>query len=265
MSEIIFCKTRYQDIGYHSYNDLWHMVEWAGYPIVYVDQLDPQSDNTYIITPLNGEWLAGWDNPRARIIHWELEWRTDWRATADEPPGVTEVWAMDKWFAEKIGARYVPVGGDERLNELGSQYPADKRYDVALLSYQTGRRQTITQQLMQEGLGLAPVSNLWGRQRSSTLLQSHAMVHVHQTDNMPGVASLRWCLAAAHNLPMITETVKDRGIFGYTYMVEASYDFLAAFTAHMLKDKRQLADYAAALHDLLCREYTFRKAVDSHV
>lgn len=265
MGEVIFCKTRYQDVGYASYNDLWKLVEWAGYLIIYVDQIDPQSDNTYIVTPLNDEWLAGWKYPKATIIHYELEWRTDWRASVNEPPGVAEVWAIDKWYAEQIGARYVPVGSDERLNELGSQYPHEKIYDVAVMSYQTHRRQVITSQLENAGLRLAPVSGLWGRQRSDALLRSWCMTHTHQNDNMQGVASLRWALAAAHHLPMITETVNDRGIFGYTYMVQSDYEHLAAFTVNMLRDKARLRDYGEALHSLLCIENTFRKVIEAHV
>lgn len=275
MSEIIFCKTRFQgewnedahkfEGGYASYDDFWKLVKWAGYPTIYVDELDPQSDNTYIVTPLNDEWLAGWQHPRARIIHWEFEWRTDWRADVNEPPGVSEVWAMDEWFARQIGARYVPVGGDERLNELGQNYPTEKIYDLAIMSYQTHRRQVITAQLEQAGMRLAPIGGLWGRQRSDALLRSWAMVHTHQQENMCGVAGLRWAVAAAHRLPMITETCKDRGIFSYSYMVQSDYQHLAQFAVQMVKDKRWLINYGEALHGLLCRDYTFRKVVESHV
>lgn len=263
MSDIIFCKTRYQDVGYASYNDLWKMVEWAGYPIIYVDQIDPASDNTYIFTPANGETVNGWPDARATIILWQLEWMlTDEHNT---PPGVRRVWASDAGFAKQRGYEYVPMGSDERLNEVGSLYPAAKVFDVALLSYQTGRRQRITQQMLDSGLNLAPVSNLWGRQRSAALLQSQTMVHVHQHDHIGTIAPLRWALAAAHGLPMISESVHERGIFGYACMVQADYEFLAAFTANMLKDKRLLSDYAESLHGLLCHEYSFKKVVEAHV
>lgn len=265
MGEIIFCKTRFQDTGYASYHDFWQMVKWAGYPVIYVDELDPQSDNTYIITPLNDEWLQGWPDARAQIIHWEFEWRWDERATWKEPPGVSRVWHIDKWFADRYGFEYVPMGGDERLNEVGQNYPAEKIYDVAIMSYQTHRRQIITAQLENTGLRLAPISGLWGRVRSDALLRSHVMVHTHQIDQAPGVACLRWAIAAAHRLPLITETVKDRGLFTYSYMMQSDYDYLARFTAQALKDKRILGNYGLALHSLLCRDYTFKKAVENHV
>lgn len=279
MSNITFAKTRFQgqwnkqtqqfEGGYASYQDYWRLVELAGYDTCYVDEIDAyDKTKTYIITPLNDEWLTGWPSAKAQIIHHELEWRWDERAHWQEPPGVSRVWHIDKWFADQFGFEYVPIGSDERLNELGSQYPAVKKYDVAILSYQTYRRQSITAQLENSGLRLAPISGVWGRLRSDVLLSSHCMVHTHQVDNAPGIASLRWAVAAAHKLPMITETVRDRGIFGYSYMVQADYNYLADFTKSQLKDafsRAKLADYGLAMHGLLCRDYTFKRMVESHV
>lgn len=265
MSNIIFCATDYYlKGGYGSYVDFFNLAGLSGYKIIPLSELDPQSDNTYIVTPLNGEWMQGWHKPKARIIHWELEWRTDWRSGVDTPKGVAETWVSDKAYAERIGARYVPLGGHIGLNECPDLNPP-KVYDVAQLSYQTPRRQIITRQLQAEGLALAPNSGLWGSVRSTVLQQSHVMLHTHQEVATTGIAPLRWCLAAAHGLPLITESVPDRGIFTYGYMVQADYDYLAKFTGQMLQDKRLLADYSLALQNLLTRDYTFKVGVDSHV
>lgn len=265
-SDVQFVATQfYLDGGYRSYVDFFRLAELAGYPVIPLSQMDAQdATKTYIITPLNDEWLKGWPDAKARIIHWELEWRWDWRADVNEPPGVAEVWASDAWFAQQIGAKYVPMGSDDRLNPLHEYFDnIDRIDDVALLSYQTPRRQHITQQLYNEGLKISAIENSWGNGRSTDLMGSKLMVHVHQHDNAPGIAPLRWCLAAAHRLPLITETVKDRGIFGYTYLLQARYDFLARFVTLCLRDGHKLDDYAAALHDLLCRDMTFRKSVEA--
>lgn len=262
MTDVIFAKTRYQDIGYQSYNDLWRLVELAGYPVIYVDQIDPQSDNTYIFSPANGETVNGWPDARATIIQWQLEWElTD---EHNPPPGVRRVWCSDAAFAKRRGYEYVPMGSDVGLCEIADEPPYEL-YDVALLSYQTPRRQIITEQLRAEGLSIAPNSGLSGWARSMVLLQSAAMVHTHQTEQGKGIAPLRWCIAAAHRLPMITEQIPERGIFTFSYMVQAEYRYLASFAANMLKDRRLLNDYGLALHHLLCRDYTFVKAVESHV
>lgn len=269
MSDVIFVATQfYLDGGYRSYVDFFRLVELAGYPIIPLSQMDASdASKTYIVTPLNDEWLNGWPGAKARIIHWELEWRWDWRADVNEPPGVAEVWASDKLFAISIGAKYVPMGSDERLNEdypLGTAANTGKRYDVAQVSYQVPRRQAITQRLKAEGLSVAQNENLWGLERSAVLCQSKVMVHVHQHETAPGVAPLRWCLAATHKLPLITETIPDRGIFGYSYLLMTSYNFLPEFTAMVVRDSYgRLQDFGLALHNLLCRDLTFRKSVEA--
>lgn len=267
MSEVIWCKTRYQDIGYHSYNDLWRLVELAGYRTIYVDQIDPASDNTYIVTPLNDEWLDGWQHPRARIIHLELEWRTDWRAEVDTPPGVSETWACDAGYAPKIGAKYVPLGSDDRLNELNVSIPAYRatrftEYDVSLISYQTPRRQVITQQLKDKGLRLSPPEKMWSIERSTALLRSNLMLHVHQNDNTNTIAPLRWCLAAAHHLPIVSERVDSRGVFNSNIMLSADYEYLVDFTLAILKEPELLQRYAANLHHLLCVQWPFKRTIE---
>jgi hypothetical protein len=261
MSQVIFAKTRYQDIGYQSYNDLWNMVAWAGYPIIYVDQIDPQSDNTYIFTPMNGECVNGWKNPKAEIILWQLEWQLTDEHNA--PEGVSRVWCSDAAFAKRNGYEYVPMGGHNRLDECEEH--VRNIHDVSFLSYQTPRRQHITQQMNKLGLNLAPSSGLSGYDRSIVLRQSSLMVHIHQEETTRGVAPLRWCLAAAHKLPLITEQVPDAGIFDARYMMQARYETIASFTSEIVKEWRILQEYSEALYQLLCVDYTFRKSVDSHV
>lgn len=267
MPDVSFVATDfYLNGGYRSYTDFFRLVELAGYPIIPIAEMDAaDATKTYIITPLNDEWMQGWPGAKARIIHYELEWRWDWRADVNEPPGVAEVWAADKWFADSIGARYVPMGSDERLNIRDDQsIEIAKVYDVVQLSYQVPRRALITNQLHAEGLRVAQNENLWDRQRCLVLEQSRVMLHVHQHETAPGVAPLRWCLAAAHRLPIITETVPERGIFGYTYMMQARYDFLARFTSLCIRDHySKLNDFALALHTLLCRDLTFRKSIEA--
>lgn len=264
MSNIIFCATDYYlKGGYRSYVDLFRLVEMAGYPLIPISQINPDSDNTYIFTPANAETINGWPNAKAQIILWQLEWMlTDEHNT---PPGVARVWASDAWFAKDKGYEYVPVGSDIGLNSVGSNFPLRNVFDVSLLSYQTSRRQVITHQLMDKGLVLAPISGLEGIRRSLTLVQSRAMVHVHQHDNVPGVAPLRWALAAAHGLPMITETVRDYGIFDYRYMMQSRYDTLADFVKNVVRDEQIMQDYGLSLQRLLCEEYSFKKVVEAHV
>lgn len=262
-SRIIFVRTRHV---YGSYVDFFKLAELSDYPIIFVDEMlqHDSKDTIFIISPVNGEWNQ---RPKGytqgKVILFQLEW--NWDGEHNTPACVDEVWNSDVSHAQRNGFKYVPMGSHEGLNEIGSEFPIVLQFDIVQLSYQTYRRQIITAKLEDSGLRLAPNGGIWGRNRSAVLMGSYAMLHTHQREDTIGVAPLRWCIAAAHNLPMITETVIDRGIFGYSTMVQSDYQYLAAFAANMLKDKRLLADYAAGLHDLLCRDYTFKVSVDSHV
>lgn len=265
MGKVIFCATDFylNQGGYRSYSDFFNLVRFAGYPIIHVKDIDPQSDNTYIFTPANGETVNGWPNAKAQIILWQLEWML-----SDEhntPPGVRRVWASDYSFAVQHNFEYVLLGSDDRLNEVGSMYPVDKSFDVSFLSYQTGRRQVITREMLNRGIILAPVDGLWGRQRSDALLRSRIMVHVHQHDKVRTIAPSRWAIAAAHVMPLISETVDSRGAFGFSNMMQSEYKYLTDFTKHMLKEENYLRNYAQALHSFLCIEHSFKKVIEANV
>lgn len=264
MSDVYIVKTRHQDIGYHSYLDFFRLAELSEFPVIYVDEIDPASDNTYILTPLNGEWTHGWQSPRARIIHYELEWRTDWRADIHEPPGVSEVWHMDAYAAHCIGAKYVPIGSHSGL-KLDTPVDTHKVYDAALLSYMVTRRQLVAMELERYGLTLAPHDQLWGEARHRVLSQSRAVIHIHQHEHHKGIAALRWCLAAAYSLPVISETLADRGILRYDCTLQSDYQNLAQFSRNWLlrNGDNVLADYGRGLHGLLCKRSTFRKTIEA--
>ena len=259
---IYFLRTRYH---YAPYDDFFTLATLAGYEVRYLDEVETfdSKDNVYIISPVNGEWNH-WAKGyvRGKLILYELEYNVDGNHVT--PSAVDEVWAGDKWQAETNGFRYVPMGSDRRLDLAGERLEDYPVFDIALMAYRdVYRRSKLIHEIQDAGVTIAP--NDWGLARSIRMLESYAMVHIHQWDNIPAIAPLRWCLAAAHNLPIISETVADRGIFGYTHMMQADYSHLARFVGYVLKDKRLLADYAAALHHLLCDEYTFKRGIESHV
>lgn len=271
MSQVYFCATDfYLNGGYRSYVDFFDLARFAGYPVISVSAIDPQSDNTYIFTPANGETVAGWPGAKAQIILWQLEWQlTDEHNT---PPGVRRVWASDASFAKQRGYEYIPIGSDDRLNPFNldaltsQQRVAMKDRDAVFLSYQTPRRQVVSNAFKAAGLSLAAEGGgLLGAARSSELLRARVMVHVHQHESIRTIAPLRWALAAAHQLPLITEMVDDPGIFGPLCMFQYEYKDIAQWTKSTLQYPQLLEGMAAVLHGLLCREHTFRKVVEANV
>jgi hypothetical protein len=263
MSQVIFVRTRHE---YGSYVDFFRLAELSGYPIIYVDEMlqHDSKDTTFIISPVNGEWnMRPRGYTQGRVILWMLEWNID--DEHNPPDSADEIWNSDKRHSDIYGFKYVPMGSHSGLNQCPDIWPLRRNDDVALLSYQTPRRQVVQVQLEDRGLKLAPISNQWGTARSTTLLSSKLMLHIHQREDTKGIAPLRWCLAAAHKLPLITEQVPDAGIFDARYMMQARYETIASFTSEIVKEWRILQEYSEALYQLLCVDYTFKRSVESHV
>lgn len=259
MSDVVFCRTRY---AYDSYRDYWTLVELNGYPTCYIDEIPRAGvrDKTFILTPLNGEWENGVVTD-GRVILWQFEWNVD--GAFRVPSGVSEVWAPDAWFATCIQAKYVPLGGDARLNPEPDA-TREKRYDVAMLSYMVNRRQEVAAQLQGRGLTLAP--NGWFDERHETLLASRVMCHVHQHGHIPAVAAQRFVLAAAYGLPLFTETLADVGIFDHHRLLMTDHVHYAEFVAMWLKAPTQrLVDLGQAIRHLLTVEYPFRRCIEAAV
>jgi len=267
MADVTFVRTR---TYYQPYDDLFKLSELAGYDTCYIDEIDPSDANkVYIYSPDNGETINGWPHARARIIHLQMEWVLDLKPY-DLLPGVSERWTGDAFHARQINARHVPIGSHPCLNPDAKFDPLhvfdgdiQKTYDVAFMAYtDVYRRKRIKDELEARGLRIAP--NGWGNERHSSLLQSRCIVHVHQWEQIPTIAPLRWCIAAAYGLPIISESVNDRRPFAAGDFMTCDYDALADTVARELADREngRLESYGYNLRNYLCRVLTFRESVE---
>lgn len=262
----VMTRTMLQPNYYDGYRDYFRLAELSGYQTCYINEVEPDNNHTYIITPLNGEWHHGWQGTvKAQIILHDLEWRlkeSDFAWSESDltiPPGVSRVWASDKWYAERIGAQYVPLGSHSGL--AGDTPPDGQGWDVAPLSYRTGRRNGAFGAMHEKGLTIAP--NAWGDERDSLLKEAKVVIHVHQHDRVPTVAPLRYAIAAAWRKPLISEEVYDRGIFG-DCVLYADYSVMAEYTENMVRRyPHLLRDKADALHDTLCVSNSFRSYIEA--
>lgn len=263
MSNVFFARPR---TWYGSYVDLYNLIELSGYELLYFDEIDPTSDNTYILTLFNGEILNGWPDARARIILWDFEWRLE----GDYPviPGVREFWTSDAWYAKQVDIRFVPLGSHAGL-KIGADAP-EKEYDTIFLGYFVPRRQAVLADLIERGVRVPfderrqPITSAWDNARHVLLTHSRSMLHVHQWDNIPTLAPLRVAVAAAYSLPLIMETPAVRDPLGHRALC-SDYANLAAFTAMWTRrnEAHILEDFGRGLHGLLCRDMTFRKCVEA--
>lgn len=254
MSDVIFAQPRHV---YESYADLRSLIALSGFPLVYYDEIDPDSDNTYVLTVLNGECEAGWKDPRARIVLWDLEYHLDGVSV----PGVAEVWSADAWYARQIDAKYAPMGSHPGLR-LQADSTSPERYDVAFLGYMIPRRERIYNDLKQAGVKVSP-PHAWGEERHRILANSTAYLHIHQHEHIPTIAPLRMVVAAAYGLCVISESVADAGIFEGA-LLTADYSQLSDwYVKEILSRPILMGDLRHALHWTLCENLTFRKSVEA--
>lgn len=255
VADPIFVRPRHD---YHPYSDLYRLVELSGYDLIFFDEMDI-SDPTkcYLFSPANGEIGQGWPNAKARLIHLQLEWETEQPLPI---PGVSEKWTCDLWHAKYIGAKFIPLGSHPDLN----LHPADnlaKEYDVTFLAAPVNRRYQIWGEIESRGLSVSPIG--WGEDRHAILSKSRSMVIVHQWEQFKCIAPLRWALAAAYRLPLISESVYCRDPFGHGHFMTCDFDRLGKFTELHVRDPyNRLSDYGLALHNFLCHEMTFRKSIE---
>lgn len=261
MSDVYFCHT---GVDYDSYKDYFRLAELSGYPVIHIAEIDPDSHNTYIFTPLNGNTMNGWPDARANIIFWDGEWRLkessyEWpESDLVIPPGVKQVWASDRWYAERIGARYVPLGSHPGL--VGTAQ-TDERFDVASMCYIWGRRGAALNAIKDRGLTIAP--NAWGDERDALIKASSTMLHIHQHERVHTVAPLRYAIAAAWHKPLISESVYDTGIFDKAVLF-ADFDELDGYAEMLVRRYSDLLQHKAdELHELLCIKNSFKSFIES--
>jgi hypothetical protein len=262
--DVIFAKTRYH---YDSYNDFWRLVELAGFQTCHVDEIDLAARAIYITSPINGEIrphikhrksIAKTDK-NCQIIWWNLE-----RPGPNIEGEATElfeyidrIWVSDRYYAT-LDPRFehVVLGSDRGLR-LTSE-ALERHWDWTHQSYTSPRRDPIYGALRLSGLREG--TNGWGDHRDRVLRASQLMLNVHQTDHPIG-EPIRFALAAAYSLPMISEASADLWPLanGHDYR-EVAYELLVE--AVIAARDQNLSSLGNNLHQTLCVDWTFRKGVE---
>lgn len=253
---IIFVKPRHD---YGSMQDYWRLVDLAGFVTIYEDEIKRDyPEDIFILT-----WFSAQTPPpadtNARWICWNLEW-------ADTPVfDNVEYWSADKWYADAHGWKYVPVGSDKRLTDDYPYNEAPLLYDITLQMYrEPQRRARAIHALRNCGLTIAPDG--WGEARHQALLSSRCQVHIHQLEGAQAVSPLRFAVAAAYALPIITERLNDPGVFERC-LIQSTYDGLPEACQNWLAPNRRgvLLDFGEALYERLCVELPFKKVIEASI
>jgi hypothetical protein len=257
---VVFARTRH---SYDSYSDFWRLVALCGYETVFVDEIDWYRTAAYIFTPLNGEAqekLASQpEDRRATIIWWFLE-RLDGTPMLQDGsfekirPLVDAVWVSDRWTATRHPAfKYVCIASHPCLG----YDPLPATYDFTHQSYVWGRREAVIRQLVAAGLSEGP--NAWGDERTEVLRRSRCMLNVQQYD-LPVYAPLRFALAAAFSMALVSETMQDPFPLDANLVEMVPYNELVSTTIRVAENP---GDRGARLFQALCVDRTFRSEVEA--
>jgi hypothetical protein len=209
MTEVIFARTRWE---YGSYADFWRLVEVSGFKTCFVDQIDLNTQATYIFTPLNGEVIPHLKNfPKERpgkVIWWNLErplakGENDiaFKESLNEALSyVDECWVSDLFCASQDRRfKYVLLAGHGNYGVRSDE----KLYDICHLSYLWGRRSN-TINLLSPYFKIAP--NAYGKEEQQEIVsKSKLMLSLHQYEESPLLAPIRLAIAASYAIPFITE------------------------------------------------------------
>lgn len=277
--EVIFAKTRYD---YTSYSDYWKLVELSNFKTCFVDDIHIDLPCIYITAPINGEFrphISGERNRvpperrKAKVIwhnlerpdsgNWKLE--TIGNGASNEVDEITKyvdyVWSSDRWFAS-LDPRmvYVTLGSHPGL--CPAPVSGLFEYHIAHLSYVVARRSFIYGAVA-KNFSVAPCG--WDDERHRILDHSLVMLNVHQTP-FPIIEPLRFALAAAYSMPMITEEVNDPyPLERDVHLISAPYSDLPEVVKARLTETGRLRQIGKNLHQKLCQEITFRNGVEDAI
>lgn len=273
MPQIIFVMPDTYPHNYASYHDYFALAKLSGFRIIYERQMDVMNpDHCYIITWFSVQH-AGWQNARARIILWNLEWASQlasldgvvWRERDKPIPGVATTWSPDAGFAAKHGWQYVPVASHPDVVFRHDRVPDIFEWDVTLQMYRdVPRRVQAIHALRERHIRIAPDG--WQEVRHRSYVHSKAQLHIHQHDGMNVVSPLRFAVAAAYRKPILTEFIECPGIFAGR-LIQSTYAELADTAQRWLQPQhaRELRDAGESLYQRLCTDTTFERIVKANV
>lgn len=281
-NDIVFARTRW---NYDSYVDYWELVELSGFPIVWLDEMDLyKMGTTYIVSPMNGEFVPYMEQHKGRVsevLLWNLE-----RPSGNDDgirgyiignrqymdaKHLDGIIVSDRQLAKDVGFKFVPLGSHSDLGMPGDLNARLRGYDLIHLCCYSNHRSGLFKSPSKpkpsiDGLLVAP--NAWGDERHIKLMNSRFMFNVHQ-DEFPYMEPLRFSLAAAYGLPILSEYCFDVWPYMSHEWVRMDKDYRKLLNSEWVRD---LAEFVLRGHPagLEMREHmtttqSFRACLESYL
>lgn len=275
MNDPIFIKS---SATYETYSDFWRLVELSGFRTVRAKLADWSVKETYIWPTMDAEFMDVMDafpkgKRTAKLVFWNLE-RPDgsyrgkmniqelfWKGTGEILDWADAVWVSDKglWTMDQRNV-FAVLGGHPGLRE---HEVLEARHEALHLGQATPRRHATIIGI--EKLGVSVKQAAWGAEREQALASSRLFLSIDRVFGIHFSSPLRYVLAAAYGLPILSEEIEDPyPLVAAKTVLMAKYENLPNAAHVMLRMpvmKDVLTQVGDACRKLLCEEWTFRRGV----
>lgn len=270
--DVVFLESPHR---YESYADFWSLVDLSGFRRIPIASAKLSDGTTYVCPTLDVEFMKlAARFPRGsrggRLVFWCLE-----RPDAHVPTGMDpldvfrrgndqllemadEVWVSDRGLnGSDPRTRFAVMGGHAGLWP-GADLPR-RPNDVVHIGQATPRRREILDRL--RGLKVSVAEGAWGLQRAFWMSSSKILISIDRMEELHVSAPIRWAVAAAHRIPIVSERIPDPYplVEGRSVLMD-EYDGLPDRVLHALADP-ETPKAADAAWETMCGEWTFERGV----
>jgi hypothetical protein len=201
------------------------------------------------------------------VVWWNLERPTQdptTSASIDKLRGLVHaIWVSDE-LAAKRDARF--TYRFMASHEAIATRSRERLYAVCHLSYLWGRRETCVNELKRRKIPIAPQA--YGRvDQDRVVAKSRIMLNLHQYADAPLAAPLRFAVAAAYAIPIVSELLENceaiskHGQPG-PYAEAAIHKIPDLLEELLARDDDKLGHYGQLLHHRFCVATNFRHEVE---
>lgn len=261
-------------LQYPAYDDFWRVVGLSGFQVRPAPLVDLAQPGTYIWPTMDMEFIERMSNEppgarRARVIFWNLE-------RPDEKPvknlveffrkAMSEIlaWADAIWISELSlhvadpRTVFAVFGGHPGLRLAP---PAEPRFDVAHMGQRTPRREALIAGLEKAGIRVSP--NAWGDEREAIFASSRLFLNIDRVEAFHLSSPIRWAMAAAYGLPLVTEAVIDPyPLVDGKSILSAPYASLEYLVVKALAARDLAREVGEQGRRVFCEEWPFRRGVE---
>lgn len=260
----------YTDDKKQSYTDYYDLISLSGIPLLHINKIN-QSKNIYISDIYSLDFFPNISNPFYDLVLWFLERPSSYLGISNLieklkkdilEKGLKQIWVSDiciyQLLKNELPCVFVPIGSHWDLVKKDNSI---KQYDCAHMSYiEKGSRREI---LYSIGCDFAPPNPYffgdilgWGDYRNNILQKTKFILNIHQDSNL-FFEPLRFAVAAAHGIPLITENCYDCYPYQDLVLEAPLSEFKYLVEKTIKEDYNSFKELGEKTHNYICGQFSF--------